>query len=57
MLLVVRLDALSDIEAKDRHYRQIGNLLENEKYMQVQYGELFYYYYLRKMFDSGGVAR
>ena len=52
MLLVGRLDALSDIEAKDRHYRQIGNLLENEKYMQVRYGELFYYSYLHKMLDQ-----
>ena len=43
---------LSDIEAKDRHFRQIGNLLENEKYKQVCYGELFYYSYLRKMLDQ-----
>ena len=52
MLLVGRLDALSDIEAKDRHYRQIGNLLENEKYKQVCYGELFYCSYLRNMLEQ-----
>ena len=43
---------MSDIEAKDRHLRQIAELLALEKYKQVKYGQIYYYSYLMKMLDQ-----
>jgi hypothetical protein len=36
--MISRLDTIADIEAKERHFKRINELLDDEKYKQIAYG-------------------
>ena len=50
--IISRLDNLSDIEAKERHFRRISELLKEGKYKQVAYGTQWLLYLILKRMDQ-----